>query len=222
MFILKRQDVEISTIQHPKRDQQVPVLYYQGQTFRLINTFPASKEEEAVALWRDLTDNRGKACVLLEEPERYSIWGKVRLKQAEQADDDTGDISKRNILIQASLLLIQAVHMDIEDLLGSRHGKLFTQDISTILEKHQIIDSDSPEVLTELLNIDPLTTAQLPIWKEKQLVILLQELHRLGKKYFGNDNFANQVTEQLAEMADEERSVFIRWLKISPLSKLWQ
>ena len=65
MFILKRQDVEISTMPHPKRDQQVPVLYYQGQTFRLISVFKASQEEEAKALWRDLTDHRGKACVLL-------------------------------------------------------------------------------------------------------------------------------------------------------------
>jgi len=71
MFILKRQDVEISTIGHPKRDQQVPILHYQGQTFRLISVFKASQEEEAKALWRDLTDNKGKACILLEEPERF-------------------------------------------------------------------------------------------------------------------------------------------------------
>ena len=77
-------------------------------------------------------------------------------------------------------------------------------------------------MIKNLLQIDPLITAQLPIWKEKQVVILLQELHQLGKKYFGNDNFANQVMGQLAEMTDEDRSVFIRWLKISQLSKLWQ
>ncbi len=55
MFILKRQDVEISSIQHPKRDQPMPVLHYQGQTFRLISVFKASQEEEARALWRELT-----------------------------------------------------------------------------------------------------------------------------------------------------------------------
>lgn len=81
MFILKRQDVEISSIQHPKRDQKIPILTYQGITFRLISVFHANQEEEARALWRDLTDNQGKACVLLEEPDRYSIWGKVRLDQ---------------------------------------------------------------------------------------------------------------------------------------------
>lgn len=217
MFILKRQDVEISTIQHPKRDQQVPVLYYQEQTFRLIHVFPASEEEEAVALWRDLTDHRGKACVLLEEPERYSIWGKVRVEQS----DDTGDVSKTSLLTKASLLLIQAVYMDIEDLLGHRNAKSFTQDITAILDKHKLVANPS-EAAENLLQINPLRMEQIPIWKEKQLVILLQELHQLGKKYFGNENFAYQVTDQLEEMADEDRSVFIRWLKISPLSKLWQ
>jgi hypothetical protein len=48
MFILKRQDVGISMIQHPKKeDQQLPILNYQGQTFRLITVFKASEEEEA-------------------------------------------------------------------------------------------------------------------------------------------------------------------------------
>jgi len=69
MFILKRQDVEIKSVQHPKRDQQVPILTYQGQTFRLIKSFGASQVAEAKAYWRDLTDNHGKVCVLLQEPD---------------------------------------------------------------------------------------------------------------------------------------------------------
>ncbi|HBE34093.1 MAG TPA: hypothetical protein DD990_23050, partial [Cyanobacteria bacterium UBA11368] len=117
MFILKRQDVEISSIQHPNRDQQIPILHYQGQTFRLISVFKASQEEEAKAFWRDLTDNRGKACVLLEEPERYSVWGKVRL---DQLAGDAGESVKTTPFTQACLLLLQAVYIDIEDLLGSR------------------------------------------------------------------------------------------------------
>ncbi|UBF27308.1 hypothetical protein K9N68_04945 [Kovacikia minuta CCNUW1] len=94
MFILKRQDVEISSVQHPKKDQQIPILTYQGQTFRLISVFNASQEEEAKTFWRDLTDNQGKACVLLEEPERYSVWGKIRLEQiANEADGTAGGAS---------------------------------------------------------------------------------------------------------------------------------
>ena len=59
MFILKRQDVEIVNVQNPQnKDQQIPILQYQGQTFRLLNMF-GDNRDEALALWRDLTDNKG-------------------------------------------------------------------------------------------------------------------------------------------------------------------
>jgi hypothetical protein len=88
MFILKRQDVEIKNVPHPSKDQPIPILYYQGQTFRLLSVFTAAQEEEAMTLWRDLTDNRGKACVLLEEPDRFSIWGTIRLEALGLGNDD--------------------------------------------------------------------------------------------------------------------------------------
>ena len=78
MFVLTMKDVDISAVQHPKRDQRISILKYQGQSFRLISTFSATQEAEARACWRELTDNRGKTCILLAEEQRYSIWGKVR------------------------------------------------------------------------------------------------------------------------------------------------
>jgi hypothetical protein len=219
MFILKRQDVEISSIQHPKRDQQVPILHYQGQTFRLISVFKANQEEEARALWRDLTDNRGKACVLLEEPERFSVWGKIRL---EQLDGDTGGHGKTGILIQASILLLQAVHMDIEEFLGSRQATLFEKDIGEVLRQQKFPEISSPESVKHLVTIDPLEGTKLPAWQENHVITFLQELHKLGKTYFGNANFANKVASRLQDMAEGERSLFISWLNQSSLSKLWQ
>jgi hypothetical protein len=78
MFILNRQDVEIASIPHPQKEGlQFPVLIYQKQTFGLLTMF-GDNREEALNYWRDLVDNKGKVCVLLEEPElkRYSVWGK--------------------------------------------------------------------------------------------------------------------------------------------------
>ncbi|MBH8553460.1 hypothetical protein I8751_13960 [Nostocaceae cyanobacterium CENA357] len=219
MFILKRQDVEISSIQHPKRDQQVPILHYQGQTFRLISLFKASQEEEARALWRELTDNRGKACVLLEEPDRFSVWGKVRL---DQLGGDTGSHSKTGIFIQASILLLQAVYMEIEEFLGTRQASLFQKDIAEVLRKQQFPEVSTPEAVKQLLTINPLEAAKLPAWQDNHLMIFLQELHKLGKTYFGNANFAHQVVDRLQDMPEAERSLFISWLNQSSLSKLWQ
>jgi hypothetical protein len=219
MFILKRQDVEISSIQHPKRDQQVPILHYQGLTFRLISVFKANQEEEARALWRELTDNRGKACVLLEEPERYSVWGKIRL---EQLDSDTGSHSNTEILIQGCLLLLQAVYIDIEEFLGTRQASLFEKDIGELLQQKQFAQVSSSETAHNLLTTNPLQLAKLSPWQENHVILLLQELHRLGKGYFGNANFAKLIASTLQNMPSEERSHFVSWLNQSTLSKLWQ
>jgi hypothetical protein len=219
MFILKRQDVEIATIQHPKRDQQVPILYYQGQTFRLISIFKATQEEEAKAFWRELTDNRGKACILLEEPDRYSIWGKIRL---EQLENETGSYNTTGILTVASLFLLQAVYMDIQDLLGSRQAISFEKEIAEIFNKYQFPQTSSPQIVKYLLTTSLLNSVNLPTWQENHLISLLQELHRLGKAYFGNTSFAKQVYSLLQDMPEDERALFIGWLKQSPLSKLWQ
>jgi hypothetical protein len=219
MFILKRQDVEISSIQHPKKDQQVPILHYQGQTFRLISVFKAGQEEEARALWRDLTDNRGKACVLLEEPERFSVWGKVRL---DQLGNDTGGHNKNGIFVQASILLLQAVYMDIEDFLGTKQAALFEKEIAEVMRQQQFPETSSIEAVKYWVAANPLEAAKLPAWKENHVSSFLQELYKLGKTYFGNANFAHQVADKLQDMPEGERSLFISWLNQSSLSKLWQ
>jgi hypothetical protein len=218
MFILKRQDVEISTMPHPKRDQQVPVLYYQGQTFRLISVFKASQEEEAKALWRDLTDHRGKACVLLEEPERYSVWGKIR---AETQPSDTSDHNRAAILTLASILILQAVYIDIEDLLGTRQAASFEKGMVEVFKKSQFPLISSAEAVKYLLTTNAMKAGNLPSWQENHVLTLLSELHRLGKEFFGNNNFALSLGDRLQDMSEAERSLFLGWLKESSLSKLW-
>lgn len=222
MFILKRQDVEISSIQHPKRDQKIPILSYQGQTFRLISVFNAAQEEEAKAFWRDLTDNRGKACVLLEEPDRYSVWGKIRLENlgAEVGGDADTDVAPS--MIQACLLLLQAVYIDIEDLLGDRQIALFQKEITAVFQQWRFPQTETPDGINQLLTIDPLASLQIPPWQEHHLNTLLQELFRLGKEHFGNANFTGRVLDALQDMPDGDRAQFIDWLKQSPMGKVWK
>lgn len=225
MFILKRQDVDISSIQHPSRDQKIPILQYQGQTFRLISVFGASQEEEARSFWRDLTDNRGKACVLLEEPERYSVWGKVRLDQLAAGDgseaQEAGEETKP-AFIQASLLLLQAVYIDIEDLLGARQVNLFQKELANVFHQWRFPQTDSSQAIEQLLTVDPLSSSQIPSWQEHHLHTLLQELYRLGKEHFGNANFTERVMDALQDMPANDRSQFLAWLKHSPTGKVWQ
>ncbi len=226
MFILKRQDVVISSIQHPKRDQQIPILTYQGQTFRLISVFSAGQEEEARAFWRDLTDNQGKACVLLEEPERFSVWGKIRLEQlANEADGPHADTPKGSLApshIKASLLMLQTVYIDVEDLLGNRQAGLFQKDITDVFKQWRFPKTETPDAIKTLLTMDPLNAVQLPDWQEHHLNTLLQELHRLGKSYFGNTTFVERAIDTLQDLSSSDRMQFQSWLGGSPLGKLWR
>lgn len=222
MFILKRQDVEISSIPHPKKDQQIPILQYQGQHFRLISVFNAAQEEDAKAFWRDLTDNRGKACVLLEEPDRYSVWGKVRLDQLGVEGGDAAEVdAASSTFIQASLLLLQAVYIEIEDLLGSRQATLFQKEIVTVFQQWRFPQTETPEAIDQLLTVDPLASLQPPPWQEHHLNTLLQELYRLGKQHFGNANFTNRVLDALQDMSANDRKQFMHWLKQSPSGQSW-
>lgn len=222
MFILKRQDVEISNVRHPEKDQQIPILSYQGQTFTLLNVFGANQAEEARALWRDLTDNRGKACVLLEEPDRFSVWGKVRLDRLGTSDAGGGSSGAAPTpYVLAALLLLQAVYFDIEDLLGERQGAKFRQEIGEVFKRLQFPALDSPPAVSNILEVNPFEST-LPSWQELQIVGLLQELHSLGKSYFGNTNFTSRAFDALQEMNEGERSEFSDWLGRSPAAKLWR
>lgn len=219
MFILKRQDVEISSVQHPKTGQQIPILNYQGQSFRLINVFGATQAEEARAFWRDLTDNRGKACVLLEEPDRYSVWGKIKIEQL--GDDSSGaGMASTAVLTQASLLLLQAVYFDVEDLLGNRQASAFQKDIAQIMQKWKFPQVDSPKAVIKLLEMNPLEE-KMPAWQEHHITTLLQELFNLGKQYFGNDSFTAGAIDALEDLPQSERKQFVDWMNQYPLGKLW-
>jgi len=219
MFILKRQDVEISGIQHPKTGQKIPVLNYQDQTFRLISVFNANQAEEARSFWRDLTDNRGKACVLLEEPERYSVWGKIRL---EQLEEESGGGTASPAFTQAALILLQEVYYAIEDLLGNRQAVAFQKEIVKLFQQWKFPSGESPDAVAALLEQDPLEGGQVPPWQEHHLNTLLQELYRLGKDYFGNTSFIPRCLEALDDMPDGDRSQFVDWLNQSPLGRMWE
>jgi hypothetical protein len=231
MFILKRQDVEISSVQHPTKDQKIPILNYQGMAFRLLTVFTAAQADEARTVWRELTDNQGKACVLLEEPDRYSIWGKVRLEQmlAELANPSKGratDGGDRSAVpasfVQACLVMLQALYIDIEDLLGAKQTQAFQRDLAQVFQQGQFPNAMTADGMMQLLTVNPLMSLKPPPWREQHLITLLQELHKLGKSYFGGNSFTKRVLESLQDLSSHDRTQFLAWLKQSPAGNLWR
>jgi hypothetical protein len=218
MFILKRQDVEIVNVQNPQnKDQQIPILQYQGQSFRLLNMF-GDNRNEALALWRDLTDNKGKACVLLEEPQRFSVWGRVKIDQMHSAPTDSS--SEGTYLVQGCLLMLQAVYIEVEDMLGIRQAGSFKQDLLKFMQQGNFAQSNTMAALESVLSINPLDPVQLPNWDESKLQLLLGELHKLAGSYFGNNSFVDSALEALNDLP--EAVSVTAWLKKTPKGKLWQ
>ncbi|NEP61357.1 MAG: hypothetical protein F6K31_31115 [Symploca sp. SIO2G7] len=226
MFILKRQDVEIGNFQHPSKEQKIPILSYQGQTFRLLSVFNAAQEEEARTLWRDLTDNRGKACVLLEEPERFSVWGKIQLDrlQLEQPSEETSAATANGVsavFVKAGVLIIQAMYEDVADLMGGKQAKRFEGDLVAVGAQMRLPQMGSAELVMGLLKLDPFS-ASLPPWQTSHLNTIFKELHRIGRSYFGRSNFTERALEALDELSPTERDAFLTWLKQLSSGQLWQ
>lgn len=219
MFILKRQDVEIMNVQHPQyQDQQIPILQYQGQTFRLLNVF-GNNRDEALAMWRDLTDNKGKACVLLEEPQRFSVWGKVKIERTgtEAPTSRGGPVG----LVKGVILILQSVVAEVEDFLGARQSTLFRQDLHKLMQQARLVSSD-PVSFQEVLQLDPVSSIQIPAWDEARMNFLLGELHGLATKYFRNTGFVETALEVLQDLEPQEQSEVLQWLRSIPKGKLWQ
>ena len=174
--------------------------------------------DEALALWRDLTDNKGKACVLLEEPQRFSVWGRVKLDQLHIAPNQSSSAGTH--LVQGCLLILQAVYIDVEDFLGVRQAGSFKQDLLKFMQQGKFAQSETISALEEVLSINPLNSVQIPNWDESKLQLLLGEIHRLASSYFGNNSFVDSAIAALNELP--ESASVTAWLTKTPKGKLWK
>lgn len=210
MFLLTPDDVDITSIQHPKQPKKVPILSYQSRNFRLLSVFKAHQHNEAHASWRDLTDNQGKACVLLEEPHRFSLWRLVNIDQG--LLNPVAPVA----YAKACVLMVQALYGDVEQLLGDKQAKKFGALLQSTAPK-QLQDAGG---FGALLRLNPLMEV-LPQWEETDLSGLLLELHRLGVKFFGRSKFSIRTLSALDVLPSSEKTVFLTWLELSLLGNLW-
>ena len=214
MFVLSPKDVEIVSVQHPKRPKRVPILRYADKNFRLVSVFSIEQEDAAHASWRDLTDNKGKVCVLLEESVRYSLWSQVRI--------DKGLLVSTvpEAYLKACVVLIQFLHNQAQTL-GDRQAKSLIAAFQ-VGASHQLQPVGGLESLLKI-NAPSLGNGSgaLPRWKEDDLCALLLEIHRLGCKFFGRKKFVGPAISALDILPGNDKVLFLNWLQISLLGNLW-
>ncbi len=210
MFLLTPQDVEITSIQHPKKNKKVPILSYEDKTFRLLSVFSSEQSEQAHATWRELTEKEGKLCVLLEERFRYSVWRQVKL------DMELLQPIAPVAYAKACMMMVQSLYGDAEQLLGSKQAK----SLGAAIEVNAAQQIAAAGGLGGILRLDPLTDV-MPRWEEGDLCALLLELHRLGTKFFGRAKFVGRTMAALDELDPNDKALFLNWLEQSLLSNLW-
>ncbi|MBD1866072.1 hypothetical protein H6F88_27935 [Oculatella sp. FACHB-28] len=222
---VRKPDIQIASAWDPTRNKRIPILHHQDQTFRLLNVFPKSQSKEVSFIWWNLTDNLGKTCLLLKGSKSHSIWEKVHLD--ELIDDaslpwNTADAAN-STFVKATLLLLQAVYAEVDYFFGTRHAELFEKDVTKVIQQENFPQSDSRDLVRQLLKVDPLIAAHLVVWQERHLTILLQKVYELALEFFSNDTFTARVFSALEDLPTKERVMFTVWLAEQfPDGKTWK
>ncbi len=87
MFIVTPKDIKILNVQDPNdQNKQISILQYSGHAFRLAQLF-GDNRDRAITFSRHLTENLGKLCVLLEEPNLFSVWEQTIIDQYQVIPD---------------------------------------------------------------------------------------------------------------------------------------
>lgn len=210
MFVLTPEDVEIISVQHPKRAKRVPILNYADKNFRLVSVFGPEQQEAAHASWRNLTDNENKVCVLLEETFRYSVWSQVRIDQGLLAP------TAPEAYVKACVVLIQSLYSRAQKL-GNRQA----HSLMSALQVNTAYQMQNAGGLEALLQLDINGPGTLPRWEEDDLSAVLLEMHRLGCKFFGRKKFVEPALAALEVLPGNDKPLFLNWLKLSLLGNLW-
>jgi hypothetical protein len=216
MFLLTRQDVEILPI-----SQGQQVLRYHAYTFRLVKVF-GDQKKEALVYWREMIDDKGMVCILLEEPQRYSVWAQI--DRAAKVSEPNSVFDLPRSLIQGSLVLLKSAFKQAEQNLGTRKTKSLQQELLKVLLKSRLPIINSPEAIANLIQLDPFNKDTLPTWDDSHVQNLLGELHRLLLASNGNEKtqtIVEQSLESLNMLPSEVSISFEQWLKTTPKGKLW-
>ena len=222
---IRKPDVQITSAWDSTRNKRSPILHHQDQIYRLLNVFPKSQAKEVSFIWWNLTDNLGKACLLLKGPKSHSIWEKVR---PDELIDDTSfpwnaADAASPIFVRATLLLLQAVYAEIDYFFGARHAEMLEKEVTKLFQQGHFPQADSRDIVRQLLKVDPLIASHLVSWQTQHLGTLLQKVYDFALEFFSNDTFTARAFSALEELPPKERAEFIAWLAEQfPVDKTWK
>lgn len=230
IIILQRQNVKISETFVAESNTHILTFIYQDKTYEKLSiSFKVSLKGNALEFCKNYLNKHQKQCILVDEKEIFSVWSEVLSTSAikepslsksepptlspeekeEQKTPASTTPSQNLSVTQASLLIVQILLDDIEDLMGNRHKDNFKQELIKILQKSKLPDTESLEKINVLLTVETLDNNQLPLWGQEQVNQMFAPLTVLAKKYFNNNTFVDSVMEVLQELPEYSKSEFV-------------
>jgi len=185
MFIVNIQDVRISNIPDVTNPHQSAlILSYLSRQYTLVQVFSHSQWTPAQRLWRHF-DEQGKVSLIVKDYQQYLVW-------VEKIDSP--DLRLEPVF-RAQLCLIDGLWAEIRELLGRSQAAEFGTEI---LNSIPSIKSIKGLLATIALATQPNQSIETYILSKKQLYILHQEIHRLGRKYLGK-NYLQEIIGDLEQ-----------------------
>jgi hypothetical protein len=216
MLTLRRQDVQLIWSRNLETGKPFLIIRYQESSFRFLRVF--YQKRLAISFCQNLDETQARQSILLDEGVKYTVWLEISTKQVASNQQVK---QKESTFSRAGLLIFQSFDREIEMLLGTKQAKAFRKDLAKALRKQRVPFIESPEAVNILLTLEPMTSKQLPPWKENHIDILLRELCRLGKRYFGNTTFVDRLFENLKKSNIPERVQLLELLlRLSTLSRV--
>ncbi|BAU64256.1 hypothetical protein STA3757_16270 [Stanieria sp. NIES-3757] len=230
IVILQRQNLKIHETFVSESNNRILTFIYQDKTYEKLSiSFKLSLKGNALEFCKNYLNKHQKQCILVDEKEIFSVWSEIlstsAIKESGLSKSQTPILSSaekkekvtsistsffQNLSVtQATLLIIQILLDDIEDLMGNRHQESFKQELIKILQKSHLPGTESLEKINVLLTIDPRDNNQLPSWQQEQVNQMFAYLTVLAKKYFNNTSFVDSLMEVLQELPEYSKFEFV-------------
>ncbi|AFZ37448.1 hypothetical protein Sta7437_3966 [Stanieria cyanosphaera PCC 7437] len=218
IVILQRQNVKISETKLSESNTQILTFTYHNKTYEKLNiSFKITLQDNALNFCKNYFDKHQKQCILLDEKDIFSVWSEVlpisEIKEPSLSESENSTLTfttaKNLYVTQATLLIVQILLTDIEDLMGNRHKENFKQELIKIFQKSNLPETESLEKINSLLMVDPLNKNQLPSWEQEQVKQIFSSLIFLATKYFNNTSFVEEILEIFQELPEYNEPEFL-------------
>lgn len=214
---VKNQDIQFIDVVNNEKSDPFFSFNYQGKIFERLNISFNKQKKNMLEAFCAILQKQQKNIVVLDKKSEYLVYSEVNsqsnlqpskqqeIKEKEiqsftQNKSQNVAITNNNYYSLASLLILQNMLVEIEDLMGNKRANDFRNDLEKLLQKMNLSGTESKEKIKNLLMIKASVNNNLPVWNSQQVDQLFPKIRDLGKKYFGNTLFVDICLDNIKKL----------------------